>query len=74
MAAQSQSLRTDAIKAKIDNSQNDSLCRMCLQKDEIVETFSITFFMGNSTSRDHGLAVTFAVCSSRLSRRKGFQR
>ena len=74
MAAQSQSLRTDAIKAKIDNSQNDSLCRMCLQKDEIVETFSITFFMGHSTSRDHGLAVTFAVCSSRLSRRKGFQR
>ena len=25
-------------------------------------------------SRDHGLAVTFAVCSSRLNRRKGFQR
>ena len=75
MAAQSQSLRTDAIKAKIDNSQNDSLCRMCLQKDEIVETFSITFFMGNrKMSRDHGLAVTFAVCSSRLNRRKGFQR
>ena len=24
-------------------------------------------------SRDHGLAVTFAVCSSRLNRRKGFQ-
>ena len=35
MAAQSQSLRTNAIKAnKIDNSQNNSLCRMCLQKDE----------------------------------------
>ena len=25
-------------------------------------------------SRDHGLAVTFAVCTSRLNRRKGFQR
>ena len=25
-------------------------------------------------SRDHGLGVTFAVCSSRLNRRKGFQR
>ena len=32
MAAQSQSLRTNAIKAKIDNSQNDYLCRMSLQK------------------------------------------
>ena len=31
MAAQSQSLRTNAIKAKIDNSQM-TLCRMCLQK------------------------------------------
>ena len=39
-----------------------------------IETFSITFFMGNcktqtanrKMSRDHGLAVTFAVCSSRL--------
>ena len=44
--------------------------------------FSITFFVGNrkpqtanrKISRDHGLAVTFAVCSSRLNRRKGFQR
>ena len=35
MAAQSQSLRTNAIKAKIDNSQNDSLCRMSLQKNVI---------------------------------------
>ena len=25
-------------------------------------------------SCDHGLAVTFAVCGSRLNRRKGFQR
>ena len=28
------------IKAKIDNSQNDSLCRMCLQKDEAVSHLS----------------------------------
>ena len=40
MAAQSQSLRNNAIKAKIDNSQNDSLCHMCLQKDETVSHLS----------------------------------
>ena len=40
MAAQSQSLRTNAIKAKTDNSQNDSLCRMCLQKDETISHLS----------------------------------
>ena len=39
-----------------------------------VETFSIRFFKANhKLSRDQGLAVTFAVCSSRLNRRKGFQ-
>ena len=45
-------------------------------------TFSIRFFVGNAKpqtanrkmSRDHGLAVTFAVCGSRLNRKKGFQR
>ena len=36
MAAQIQSLRTNAVKAKIDRSQKDSLCRMCRQKDETV--------------------------------------
>ena len=40
-----------------------------------LETFSISFFMGNcKMSRDHGLAVKFAVCSSRLNGRKGFWR
>ena len=29
MAAQSQSLRTNAIKAKIDKTQKDPLCRLC---------------------------------------------
>ena len=29
MAAQSQSLRTKVIKAKIDKTQEDSLCRLC---------------------------------------------
>ena len=39
-----------------------------------VETFSIRFFKANhKLSRDQGLAVTFAVCSSHLNRRKGFQ-
>ena len=36
MAAQSQSLRTNAVKAKIDRSQTVSLCRMFRQKDETV--------------------------------------
>ena len=34
MAAQSESLRTNTINADIDRPQNDSLRRMCLQKNE----------------------------------------
>ena len=54
--------------------------RLTNVKGASLATFSIRFFMGNSKpenrkmSRDQGLAVTFAVCSSRLNRRKGFQR
>ena len=29
MAAQNQSIRTNVVKARIDKSQRDSLCRMC---------------------------------------------
>ena len=36
MAAQTQSLRTNVIKTKIDKSQTDSVCRMCKTKDETV--------------------------------------
>ena len=36
MAAQTQSLRTNAIKAKIDKSQDDPNCRMCKQSEETV--------------------------------------
>ena len=36
MAAQSQSIRTKAIKAKIDKSEEDPRCRMCKAKDETV--------------------------------------
>ena len=36
MAAQTQSLRTNLIKTKIDKSQTDSASRMCKQKDETI--------------------------------------
>ena len=36
LAAQEQSLRTNAIKAKIDKSQENSLCRLCKKSDETV--------------------------------------
>ena len=36
MAAQTQSLRTNTIKANIDKTQGDSKCRMCKQKEETV--------------------------------------
>ena len=36
VAAQDQSLRTNAVKAKIDKSQSDSKCRCCKQTDETV--------------------------------------
>ena len=34
MAAQNQSIRTNLVKARIDKSQGDSLCRMCRKVDE----------------------------------------
>ena len=36
MAAQNQALGTNAIKAMIDKSQENSLCRLCHQKNETV--------------------------------------
>ena len=35
MAAQNQSIRTNLVKAKIDKSQGDSLCRACRKDDSI---------------------------------------
>ena len=37
MAAQNQSIRTNLVKAKIDKSQGDSLCRVCRKVDESID-------------------------------------
>ena len=37
MAAQNQSIRTNLVKARIDKSQGDSLCRMCRKVDESID-------------------------------------
>ena len=37
MAAQNQSIRTNLVKAKIAESQGDSLCRMCRKIDECID-------------------------------------
>ena len=37
MAAQSQSIRTNLVKAKIDKSQGYSLCRVCRKEDESID-------------------------------------
>ena len=37
MAAQTQSLRTNAVKAKIDKSTSDATCRVCNQAEETVD-------------------------------------
>ena len=34
VAAQYQSIRTNLVKAKIDKSQKDTLCRLCKKADE----------------------------------------
>ena len=34
VAAQNQSIRTNLVKAKIDKSQKDTLCRLCKRADE----------------------------------------
>ena len=36
MAAQNQTIRTNLVKAKIDKSQGDSLCRMCRKVNESI--------------------------------------
>ena len=37
VAAQSQSIRTNLVKANIDKSQGESLCRVCRKVDEIID-------------------------------------
>ena len=37
LAVQNQSIRTNLVKAKIDKSQGDSLCRMCRKVDESID-------------------------------------
>ena len=37
VAAQNQSIRTNLVKAKIDKSQGDSLCRVCRKLDESID-------------------------------------
>ena len=53
-------------------------CHMPFRK--LIPSFTLTGFSWETASRkpqksrDHGFAVTLAVCSSRLNRRKSFQR
>ena len=37
VAAQNQSIRTNLVKAKIEKSQRDSLCRVCRKVDESID-------------------------------------
>ena len=37
VAAQNQSIRANLVKAKIDKSQGDSLCRVCRKVDESID-------------------------------------
>ena len=37
IAAQNQSTRTNLVKAKIDKSQKDTLCRLCEKADEGID-------------------------------------
>ena len=37
VAVQNQSIRTNLLKAKIDKSQGDSLCRVCRKVDESID-------------------------------------
>ena len=37
VAAQNQSIRTNLVKARIDKSQGDSLCRVCRKVDESID-------------------------------------
>ena len=37
VAAQNQSTRTNLVKAKIDKSQGDSLCRVCRKVDKSID-------------------------------------
>ena len=37
VAAQNQSMKTNLVKAKIDKSQKDTLCRLCKKADESID-------------------------------------
>eukprot|EP00112_Aurelia_sp_Birch-Aquarium-sp1_P026566 Seg95.4 transcript_id=Seg95.4/GoldUCD/mRNA.D3Y31 product="hypothetical protein" protein_id=Seg95.4/GoldUCD/D3Y31 len=51
MAAQSQSLRTNAIKARKDKSREDAKYRMCREKDETI--YHIVSGCSNLAQREH---------------------
>ena len=40
VAAQNQNIRTNLVKARIDQSQGDSLCRVCRKVDESIDIVS----------------------------------
>ena len=55
VAAQNQSIRTNLVKARIDKSQGDSLCRMCRKvemKVEIILLVVVVNFHRRSTRED----------------------
>ena len=42
MAAQDQSIRANLVKAKIDKSQGDSLCRVCRKEDKSIDHITVS--------------------------------
>ena len=72
IAAQDQAIRTNAIKAKIDKTRDDSICRMCNAKDETITHIisECPKLAQKEYKRRHdwmGMAIHWDLC-----RKKGF--
>ena len=52
MAAQNQSIRTNLVKARIDKSQGDSLCRVCRKGDESIDLLVVVVNLHRSSARE----------------------
>ena len=57
VAAQNQSIRTNLVKARIDKSQGDSLCRMCRKVDENIDHMLVVVVNLHRRSTREGMII-----------------
>ena len=74
VGAQNQSIRTNLVKAKIDKSQGDSLCRMCRKVDENIDHILLVVVVNlHRRSRREGMTTWEKIVHWKLARKCNFE-